>query len=35
MKDNLSKALAFLGKAAAIIAVIAKAGEEVMSLCED
>lgn len=35
MRDKLNNALTFLSKAAAVIAVIAKAGKEVMALCED
>lgn len=35
MRDKLNNALTFLGKAAAVFAVIAEAGKKVMDLCED
>ena len=35
MRDTLNDALAYLGKAAAVLAVIAEAGKKIMALCEE
>ena len=34
MTKKINSALTFLGKAAAVLAVVAEAGKKVMSLCE-
>ena len=34
MRERLKDALAYLDKAAAVLAVIAKAGKEIMHVCE-
>lgn len=35
MREKLVNALSFLGKAAAVLTVVAEAGKKVLALCED
>ena len=35
MRERLNTALAYLGKAAAVLAVVADAGKKIMALCEE